>query len=125
MNCNIIDWKMTFFFRRFTQLFFRPISFYTRVAVGAGLQNDRRERQRHGEGSILALLVLVDSCGSISTQSHRSLFSFGMLDKGKNSKLFRIVNVFVGGDKSIINRKNNYFLISPILQKFSIGRFGQ
>lgn len=34
---------MTFFSSRFTQLFFRPISFYTRIAVGTVLQNDRRD----------------------------------------------------------------------------------
>ena len=43
MNYNITDWRMTFFSRGFTQLFFKPISLYTRVAVGVGLQNDRRD----------------------------------------------------------------------------------
>ena len=43
MNYNIIDWKMSFFSRYFTQLFFKPIFFYTCVAVGIGLQNERRD----------------------------------------------------------------------------------
>ena len=34
---------MAFFSRRFTQFFSRPASFYTRVAVGVGLQNERRD----------------------------------------------------------------------------------
>ena len=34
---------MTFFSRRFTQLFSRHISFYTRVAISASLQNDGRD----------------------------------------------------------------------------------
>ena len=34
---------MVFFSRAFTQLFSRPTSFYTRVAVGVGLQNERRD----------------------------------------------------------------------------------
>ena len=34
---------MAFFSRRFTQFFSRRASFYTRVAVGVGLENERRD----------------------------------------------------------------------------------
>ena len=138
---------MTFFSRRFTQLFFRPISFYTRVAVGTVLQNDRRDSwpqrlpKRMCYGNIIPrnrwssdqvplqdrkVKKTVDFKGTkrVHIKTHKSDFArrfctFQVTDRAENPQTMPLIIIFKANEtrKPSFALGGSKSLISPFLSK--------